>query len=121
MRAYYRSFLPDDDPMLDFDERDLMRLAEDAGFDPIELVLTAEVGRGDPTPWHVFLNTAASPKLPTPTEAFANSLSEGERSELIAHLRPLIESGRTTRRAAHAYLCGVRAAVGPAADSANPS
>ncbi len=108
LREYYREFVGDDDPMLDFDERDLVRFSEDAGFDPIDLVLRVEVRRGDPTPWDVFLNTAGSPKLPTPAEAFAASLTERERADLTAHLRPLIESGETTRRAAHAYLRGVR-------------
>jgi hypothetical protein len=33
----------DSDPMLDFDERDLVLLAEEAGFFPIQLVLEAEI------------------------------------------------------------------------------
>ncbi len=111
VRAHYSAFLPADDPMLNFDERDLIDLAEDAGFSPVDLNLAVEVRRGDATPWDAFLSTAGSPKLPTPGEAIMASLVGAERDDFIAHLRPLIESGQTTRRAAHAYLRGVRTAT----------
>jgi ubiquinone/menaquinone biosynthesis C-methylase UbiE len=95
---------PGEDPMLDFDERDLVRLAEDAGFFPLELDYRAEVNPIEPTPWDTFLHSSGNPKIPTFGEAMDEALSPAEREELTAHLRPLVEQGRGTWRMAHAYL-----------------
>jgi arsenite methyltransferase len=111
LQAFYKQFIPDDDPMLDFDERDLITLAEQTGFEQIYLTLTAEVRSGEATPWEVFVNTAGSPNLPTPAEAIRQALTGTEAAELTTHLRPLIEQGTTTRRTALAYLRATRADV----------
>jgi SAM-dependent methyltransferase len=95
---------PGEDPMLDFDERDLVRIAEEAGFFPLELDYRAEINPIDPTPWDTFLHTSGNPKIPTFAEAMDEALSPDEREELTAHLRPLVEQGRGTWRMAHAYL-----------------
>ncbi len=92
------------DPMLDFDERDLIRWAEEAGFVSIALTLTAEVRPAEPQAWATFANTAGNPNLPTLAEAMAQALTEDERVRLTGFLRPLIESGLATRRMAHAYV-----------------
>jgi arsenite methyltransferase len=42
---------PDTDPMLDFDERDLIQLAQDAGFFPIQLRLEADIKPTEPRAW----------------------------------------------------------------------
>jgi ubiquinone/menaquinone biosynthesis C-methylase UbiE len=110
LREAYRRHLPDDDPMLDFDERDLVRLAEEAGFYPVELSLTAEVCPSRPMSWEVFANSAGNPNLPTLAEAMAETLSPAEGERLASYLRPIVESGGGTRRMAVAYLRGVRAA-----------
>ena len=50
VRAVYDAIQPPDaDPMLDFDERDLLRFAEQAGFVPIKLDLEAEIRASEPT------------------------------------------------------------------------
>lgn len=107
VREAYRRNLPADDPMLDFDERDLFRLAEEAGFHPVELSLTAEVRPARAAPWDVFVNSAGNPNVPTLAEAMAETLSASERDRLTAYLRPIVESGGATRRMAHAYLRAV--------------
>ena len=99
---------PPSDPMLDFDERDLMRFAEQAGFFPIELELMAEIRPIDPVPWHVFLNTAGNPKVPTFAEAMDRVLTPQERKQVAEHLRPLVEQGRGVWRMAYACLTGVK-------------
>ena len=106
VRAVYR--VAPDDPMLDFDERDLMALAEGAGFSPVNLTLETAVRPTRPEPWDVFVNSAANPNLPTLAEAMADALSESERKQLTDYLRPRIESGAGTYRMAHAYLRAVR-------------
>jgi arsenite methyltransferase len=95
---------PREDPMLDFDERDLIRLAEESGFHPVELDYRAEIRPIEPRPWETFLRMAGNPRIPTLEEAMAQVLTPEETERLAAHLRPLVEKGRGTWRMAHAYL-----------------
>jgi SAM-dependent methyltransferase len=108
VNALYRSLQPDDDPMLDFDERDLVALAEQAGFFPVELDLAVEVTALEPAPWDRFANTPGNPKIPSLAEAMDQALTEEERRRLTAHLRPLVESGEGVGRWAKAYLRGTK-------------
>jgi SAM-dependent methyltransferase len=109
LRTVYREAIPPDtDPMLDFDERDLVALAEKAGFAQIDLALTAEVRPTDPERWEVFLHSAGNPNLPTLAEAMEATLTKHELEQFTAYLRPQIESGSVTRRMAHAYGRGIR-------------
>ena len=100
----YAEIQPPEDPMLDFDERDLMRLAEGAGFFPVELELQAEIRAMEPKPWEAFLNQSGNPKIPTIGEAMDQALTPEERERFAAHLRTLVEEGKGVWRMAHAYL-----------------
>ncbi len=60
---------PETDPMLRFDERDLVALAEAAGFYPVSLDLHAEVKPTEPQRWETFLRTSGNPRIPTVGEA----------------------------------------------------
>jgi arsenite methyltransferase len=105
IRAVYEGLQsPETDPMLNFDERDLLAMAERAGFFPIGLELEAEVRSTEATRWDQFVNTAGNPRIPTLAEAMRDALTPGERERLTAHLRPLVEEGRGTWRMASAYL-----------------
>jgi arsenite methyltransferase len=104
----YAEIQPPVDPMLDFDERDLMRLAEEAGFFPIDLDLQAEIRATEPKPWDAFLNTSGNPKIPTIAEAMDQALTPEERERFAAHLRALVEEGKGVWRMAHAYLRAVK-------------
>jgi arsenite methyltransferase len=109
VRAVYEAIQPpDSDPMLDFDERDLMRLAEGAGFFPLELHLEAEVRYMPPRDWDGFVDTAWNPNVPTLREAMEQALTRGEGEWLTAHLRPLVEQGAGVWRMALAHLRAVR-------------
>lgn len=110
VRAIYADAAPPEgDPMLDFDERDLVAFAEAAGFADITLTLTMEVRPADPVRWDVFAHTAGSPNAPTLAEAMdAAGLTGAERHRLVGHVRPRIESGAATWRMAHAFLRAVR-------------
>jgi hypothetical protein len=94
--------------MLDFDERDLIRFAEEAGFFPIDLELQAEVKWTDPKSWAAFLNSSGNPKIPTIAQAMDEVLSPAEQEEFAEHLRPLVEEGRGIWRMATAYLKAVK-------------
>ena len=101
---------PEVDPMLNFDERDLVRHAEEAGFFPIKLKLEAEIRPIEPRQWESFHNSAPNPKVPTVAEAMEQALTPEERERVVAHLRPLVEAGRGTWRMAHAHLYAVKPA-----------
>ena len=104
----YEEIQPPDDPMLDFDERDLVRLAEDAGFFPIELDLHAFARPSEPKPWEAFLKSSGNPRIPTIEEAMDRALTPEERERFTAHLRPLVEEGKGVWRMAHAYLTAMK-------------
>lgn len=109
LRAVYEEIQPpDSDPMVDFDERDLMAFAENAGFHPIYLELEAEIRPSDPEPWETFLNRAGNPRIPTFSDAMDQALTSAERDRLVDYLRPLVEEGRGTYRMAIASLHAVR-------------
>jgi len=104
----YEQIQPPDDPMLDFDERDLVRLAEDAGFFPVELELRAYVRPSEPRPWQSFLKSSGNPKIPTIEEAMDRALAPEERERFTEHLRPLVEEGKGVWRMAQAYVTAVK-------------
>jgi arsenite methyltransferase len=99
---------PDTDPMLDFDERDLLRFAEDAGFFPISLMLDTVIEPPPPRAWEGFANSSGNPNIPTVAEAMEQALTIAERDQLTAHLRPLVEQGLGEWRMASAYLAATR-------------
>ena len=106
VKALYESIQPPGaDPMVDFDDRDLVRHAQDAGFPRIDLELQVSVEtRKRPMPWAVFMHTAGNPLVPTLVEAMSQVLSPWEIIEFTTHLRPLVESGMGLERRAVAYL-----------------
>jgi SAM-dependent methyltransferase len=109
IRALYEERQPAaSDPMLDFDERDLVDLAEGAGFIPIRMRLEAEIKPTEPRSWDTFLEIAPNPCIPSLAEAMEAVLTADERERLAAHLRPLVEEGRGVWRMALAYVVAVR-------------
>jgi arsenite methyltransferase len=99
---------PGSDPMLDFDERDLFRLAEESGFYPVRLNLEVVAQPLAPRDWDGFLNTSGNPNIPTLAEAIESTLTDEERNRLTAELRPKVEAGRGTWRMASAYLAATK-------------
>jgi SAM-dependent methyltransferase len=106
--AVYAEIQPPDDPMLDFDERDLVALAQAAGFFPVELELTVEIGPMHPRPWAPFAASSGNPKIPTISEAMERALTPDERDRFVEHLRPLVEQGNGVQRMATAFLAGLK-------------
>jgi arsenite methyltransferase len=108
--AFYQSLQSDDvNPMLDFDERDLVRHAEQAGFADISLELRVSVKNSkQPVPWERALRMAGNPLIPPLGEIMDQVLSPQEVAEFTAHLKPLVESGTGRERQAHAYLSAAK-------------
>jgi arsenite methyltransferase len=107
-RAEHR--LADDATLVDFDERDLIRFAERAGFRSVELIYEARVER-DSRPrwladvgWKTFLRIAPNPLAPTFGELVDRALTSEEAARFVDHLKPLYEEGKATSRTAVAYL-----------------
>jgi ubiquinone/menaquinone biosynthesis C-methylase UbiE len=109
LKAVYDSLQPTDtDPMVDFDERDLIACAEKAGFAQIGLELQVEIKPPDRDNWEDALHTAGNPKIPTLEEAMQQVLTPDEMAAFIHHLRPLVESRQGLSRRARAYLWAVK-------------
>jgi ubiquinone/menaquinone biosynthesis C-methylase UbiE len=109
IRAVYTAIQPlDADPMLNFDERDLIDLAEQAGFFPIHLDLEARLTAIEPRSWEGFLGSAGNPRIPTVAEAMQQALTAEEQERFIGHRRPLVEEGEGVWRMATAYLYAVK-------------
>lgn len=100
---------PETDPMLNFDERDLFALAEKAGFAEIDLELKLELKPNpDIVTWDVFLQRAGNPKIPSPAEVMDDVLTDDEKQQFTAHVRPQLESGKGQIRSALVYLCATK-------------
>lgn len=116
VKALYHQLQPrDSDPMLDFDERDLIAYAEEAGFKMIRLELQAEVaslGNAgmslEDRNWETFLHTAGNPKIPTLEEAMRQVLTPEETARFVTHLRPLVETNQRIHRSATVFLWAIR-------------
>ena len=110
VQALYKSIQPPgEDPMLDFDERDLLRHAQDAGFAEVNLELRVTVKtRKEPMPWELFMRTSGNPLVPAFGEALDSVLNPEEAAEFTEHLRPLVESGTGRLRKALVYLTAVK-------------
>jgi arsenite methyltransferase len=110
LEAFYESIQPPGaDPMLDFDERDLVRLTERAGFADIGLELRVTVKSAKrPVPWDLALRMSANPLVPPLGEALDRVLSAQEIAEFTAHVKPLVESGTGQERQAVAYLAAAK-------------
>jgi arsenite methyltransferase len=108
--AVYAAIQPaGQDPMLDFDDRDLVRLARQAGFPDVKLDLEVAVRTGrEPTPWDRFMRSSGNPLIPTFEEALRQALTAREATRLVDHLRPLVEAGKAVDRKALAYLTAVK-------------
>jgi ubiquinone/menaquinone biosynthesis C-methylase UbiE len=110
LNALFDEIQPATDPMLDFDERDLVALAESAGFFPVRLTYESEIRPLEPRDWSAFLHSSWNPKVPTVAEAMDQALTAEERELLVAALRPAVEEGRGVWRMGSAYLSGVKPA-----------
>ena len=98
LRAVYEQLQPGaSDPMLDFDERDLLQLAEETGFFPIRLHLEAVIEPTPPRAWDGFLNSSGNPNIPTLAEAIEQALTPDEREQFADHLRPHVSRDSGSR------------------------
>jgi ubiquinone/menaquinone biosynthesis C-methylase UbiE len=98
-----------DDPLRNFDERDLMRYADEAGFNRVTAQLEAAITHGAGSAhqgevWQRVVHSAPNPLAPTLHEVLQRTLTDEERATFRTHLEPEIRLGRRTNRSASVYL-----------------
>jgi ubiquinone/menaquinone biosynthesis C-methylase UbiE len=101
---------PEEETLIDFDERDLLAWAESAGFDPLRLEYEAKVEQGSwmHGTWEHVLNSSGNPLVPTLGDAIERALTPEEAARFETHLRPLVEANMGRLRSAFAFLRGVK-------------
>ena len=112
--AAARADRPADDPIVDYDERDLLAAAEAAGFAELSLAYEARVGADvgfglTRVPIREMLGIAPNPTSPTYGELLDRALDPTERERLVAHLADQPPERRRARLAV-AYLTAHRPA-----------
>jgi ubiquinone/menaquinone biosynthesis C-methylase UbiE len=91
-------------PITNYSERDLVRLAREAGFVGIHLELHIDHVPLGYTRWDFFLDTAPHPWAPTLREVLTARFAEPERAYFERVMRPRVESGNMLTTEAIAYL-----------------
>jgi ubiquinone/menaquinone biosynthesis C-methylase UbiE len=110
VRAVFRGLQPrETDPMLNFDDRDLVELAERVGFERVHLTLEVKTEPPEPAPWDAVADMPPNPRVPSLREVMTQVLAPDERERYEAHLRPRVEGGIGSRRMASAYLLAIKA------------
>jgi ubiquinone/menaquinone biosynthesis C-methylase UbiE len=105
VKSLYARLQPmDSDPMMNFDERDLLHLAEATGFTNIHLQFDVAITKSDELRWDTLLKFAGNPKIPTLEEAMQQTLTSAEYDAFTRVLRPLVEERRGLKKWAAAYL-----------------
>lgn len=90
-------------PMVDFDERDLLRFAGNAGFTEISLDYEARIKVTPPFSWETLVHRAPNPHAATLHEIFDRVLTPAEKEQFVAVLRPRVEQGGGRLAYAEAY------------------
>jgi arsenite methyltransferase len=99
----------ENDPMMNFTEKDLLRYAEEAGLHEVHVELLVDVEPGTwVVDWERLLNTSPNPNAHTVGEALRGALTQEEYARFEQHIRPLADAGRAVKRSAFAYLYAVK-------------
>jgi ubiquinone/menaquinone biosynthesis C-methylase UbiE len=109
LAAFFRTLQPDDDPMMDFDELDLLRHCEDAGFRSVRIDLTITATLAMPQRWDTILNSSGNPNIPSVGEAIQQIFNDEERARLEGYARPVVEAGGAIMRMATSLLTATKA------------
>lgn len=100
-------YMPTNSPMLDFDERDLLRWTERAGFEDLHLTYEAQVGGVHPAEGQTleaFLSQSPNPNMPTLSQILEESLAVKERHQLEELLAAGLCTGNARATRASAFL-----------------
>jgi hypothetical protein len=95
--------------MLDFNDRDLVRLCEEAQFERIHLELHVDVSLNPPYSYDAMINSPGNPRVPPMAQVMQEIFTAEEIIRFEEHVRPAIESGRMVQRDAVSYVRAVKA------------
>jgi len=106
----FRKMQPlDSDPMMNFDEYDLLRHAEDAGFGILHLAHHVNVSPAEPINWDMWLKRSGNPNIPPIGEMLRDIFSPEEFALFEEHARPALERGGRPARSAFTLLSATKA------------
>jgi hypothetical protein len=97
--------------MMGFDDRDLVRFADDAGFETVHVECHIDIARGswmEPVNLGAFLDSAPNPNVPTLREAISATLTEDEQRRFVSELDRALAKNDYLRRTAGAYLLAAK-------------
>ena len=97
--------------MMDFDDRDLAKLAEEAGFDRVHVRCHIDIERGGDGPAisaEALLDSAPNPNAPTAREALTVALTAPEQDQFITALKQAFDGREAVRRRAVAYVSATK-------------
>ncbi|HUA46414.1 MAG TPA: methyltransferase domain-containing protein [Solirubrobacteraceae bacterium] len=97
--------------MMGFDDRDLARFAEAAGFETVHVECHLDISPGSeahPVDLDAFLDIAPNPNAPTVREAIAEALTGPERRRFLEDLGRAVAENDAIRRMAVAYLLATK-------------
>lgn len=97
------------DPMMNFNTKDLVAHAEHAGFREVHIDLSIDAKPGSwVVDWNRLLNTSPNPNANTAGDDIRAALSADEAARFERHIRPLADAGQGTIRSAFAYLMATK-------------
>lgn len=111
LKKAFEKYTPNDqeDPMLNFTEKDLITLGEKVGFSDINLKLKAEVKhKKSQMTWKSFFNRALNPNMPTIGAVINEALTKEEKAILEDFMKNKFASGYMHYKMATAYVWGVK-------------
>lgn len=112
VRAVYDRLEDAQRSMMDFDERDLLRDVEQAGFGEVHMQYRVDIAPKEPEDPERFLRSSGNPLAPTLEEAITEALSRDERERFLGRLSPLLEAGHGMSRQAVAFIAATKSPRG---------
>lgn len=108
--AYGYPLKLDDNTMTDFDERNLLKMLQEAGFAQILLQYEARFSSKVTLPsWEAFYNFSPNPLAPTLKEALAQTLTPEEQQTAINFMKSFAENNTGTMFDAVAFCTAIKA------------
>ncbi|GAN80796.1 class I SAM-dependent methyltransferase [Acidocella aminolytica] len=95
-------------PLTNYDERELLRMAQAAGFEALQMELHISLKPAPPRQWVAFLETSPHPLAPSLGALLKTHYSTAEAIMLERALRPFIEAGGTPQTQRMIYLSGAK-------------
>ena len=93
-----------ENPITNYNERDLFGFARDAGFVNIHVELHIDLRPALPISWEAYLDVANHPWSPTLREILSQRFSRDEAVLFERTLRPVVEAGQSVQKELTAYL-----------------